>query len=409
MAAAMLRLRAGVIAPVTAPAIVDGGVIITDGRILAVGPWRDIASYSYSGPTEELPDSLIMPGMVNAHTHLELHGYKGKVPYHGHFADWLRGIRAIRRRDTGDLGATLAAACRESLAAGVTTVGDISWRHRAWRHLKTSPLRKIAFAEIFGLEADLTKKNEILQNYIKETRTDDLLQWGIALHAPYTVRRELYEIIAQLAQDKRLPLTTHLSETPEEFEFLHFGRGPIYDDLRSMNFIPDDFAPPGCDPVDFFLSMNLSGQPFLLAHVNYITAEQIAKLARTQHSIAYCPRSHRFFHHPPHSFRDMLAAGINVCLGTDSLASNSTLSVLDEIRFLHQQYPDIPAETLLQMATINGARALGLGRLTGSLEFGKAADLIALPLNVSLQQWFCSLLESDAQPTRVLINGQAEA
>lgn len=105
----------------------------------------------------------------------------------------------------------------------------------------------------------------------------------------------------------------------------------------------------------------------------------------------------------------MLAAGINVCLGTDSLASNSTLSVLDEIRFLHQQYPDIPAETLLQMATLNGARALGLGRLTGSLEFGKAADLIALPLNVSLQQWFCSLLESDAQPTRVLIDGQAEA
>ncbi|MBN2209760.1 MAG: amidohydrolase family protein [Sedimentisphaerales bacterium] len=402
----MLRLRAGVIALVTTPAIIEGGIIIENGRILAVGLWNDIVSQPYAGPTLELPDSILLPGFVNAHTHMELSIFKDAVPYNGSFADWLGRLRALRRNWEGDMGDVLAKACRESLAAGVTTVGDISWRHRAWRHLKSSPLRKIAFAEIFGLENDPSEKRDMLQTWIDETLSDDLLQPGVSPHAPYTVGRPLFEAVAQLARQHQLPLMTHLSETREEFEFLHFGRGPIFDDLRDIHFIPDDFTPPGCDPVDYFLSLNLGEQPFLLAHVNYITTAQINELAKTQHSVVYCPRSHQFFRHPPHPFRDMLAAGINVCLGTDSLASNSTLSILDEIRFLHQEYPDIPPDTLLQMATINGARALNLDHLTGSLEPGKAADLIALPLNSSPHVWPQEILESISQPTHVFIKGE---
>ena len=159
--------------------------------------------------------------------------------------------------------------------------------------------------------------------------------------------------------------------------------------------------------------MNLSQQPFLLAHVNYINDEELHALAQTNHSVAYCPRSHRFFNHPEHPFRRMLTNGINVCLGTDSLASNSSLSILDEMRFLYRNFPDLPPPTILKMATLNAARALGWHDKIGSLTPSLDADLVAIPLthsqpltpNPQLDP-LCDILTSTTPPSLTMVRGK---
>jgi aminodeoxyfutalosine deaminase len=158
--------------------------------------------------------------------------------------------------------------------------------------------------------------------------------------------------------------------------------------------------------VDYFLGLDLQGQAFLLAHVNYITDEELVRLSQTGHSVVYCPRSHGYFGHPDHSFVKMLGLGINVCLGTDSLASNSSLSLLEEMRYLHRRYPAVPPEVVVRMATLNGAVGLGWDDKIGSLAPGNEADLIAIPLAKPDREPCRDILESDSQPVMVMVGGE---
>jgi aminodeoxyfutalosine deaminase len=186
-------------------------------------------------------------------------------------------------------------------------------------------------------------------------------------------------------------LCTHLAETREELQFLRDGSGSFRELLEEWGLWDGTFQPPGCSPVDYMARLNvLEAKPApLLVHVNYVSDADLDLLANTSCSVAWCPRTHRFFHHEPHRFRDMLARGINVCIGTDSLASNDTLSILDELRFAWrrssgsagaQGRQPVSQQCLLAMGTIAGARALGLEDQVGSLEPGKRADLAAVPL-----------------------------
>lgn len=178
------------------------------------------------------------------------------------------------------------------------------------------------------------------------------------------------------------------------------------DYLQRIHAWDGSFEIPGKRPVAYFLSLNLSDQSFLLAHVNYINDEELGALAKTNHSVVFCPRSHRFFGHRPHRFREMLTAGINVSLGTDSLASNSSLSILDEMRFLHRQFGDLAPETILEMATVNGAKAIGWSDKIGIIEKGKEADLTAILLENSKRDPLTDVLKSEEQPKLTIVRGQ---
>lgn len=408
----MFILHSRIVIPLDSAAIIDGAVAIDGPLIVGCGHYREILSRF--GPADEidLTDCVLLPGLINAHTHLELSSLKGKVPYRNNFIQWVDSLRQLRSQfNDGTFKRIMNDACRESVQGGVTTVGDISYEHRAWHYLSSQPLRKTCFAEVFGMTGDLDTPDEYLRRCIARTRTDELLRLGLSPHAPYSAGSGVYELSAELAaenssDDSPISLTTHLAETVEENIFLLDGAGPWLDYLKRINKWDGSFICPKQSPVNYFLSLDLADQPFLLAHVNYITDDELTALARTEHSVVFCPRSHRFFNRPAHSFRSMLEAGVNVCLGTDSLVSNDSLSILDEIRFLHEQYPDFSVETLLKMGTLNGAVALGWQDKIGRLTVGMEADLTAVPLTGDNGNPLTDIFESHTRPRLTIVRGK---
>jgi aminodeoxyfutalosine deaminase len=403
-----MLLHAHSVLPVADEPIPDGAVAVENHRIIALGPWGLLRKHYPKTRVVDLTDCVLLPGLINAHTHFELSHLKDRIAPGGNFVAWIRKLVAARRRATEPLADVIRAACRESIPAGTTTVGDISHQHQAWPILNESPIRKVCFAEVLDITPQWPKAAFYLERCLADTPADKpLLRLGFSPHAPYSVTPELYTLTTRKAARHRLPLATHLAESADEIEFLQTGIGPWRAYIEQIGKWDDSFVCPHTTPVDYFLKLDLADQPFLLAHVNYITDDELRKLAKTGHSVAWCPRAHAFFRHPPHRFRDMLAAGVNVCLGTDSLACNSTLSILDEMRFLHRNCPDVPSATILRMATLNAAKALRWDDRIGSIEPEKFADLIAVPLADPISTDPCfGLLESNCHPRFVMIHGE---
>lgn len=402
----MYLLRGRYVIPISSPPLADAGVVIDAHRIRAVGPLRALSKQYPETVAMDLSDCALLPGLVNAHTHLELSPFKNQVPYRGQFTDWVRCLRQVRAESSVMLADALAGATGECLAGGTTTVGDISFGHQAWHSLKKRPIRKICFGETFGLTMHIEEALEQCGQWISENQTDPLLRLGLSPHAPYSVGQKLYEAVGRLARQHQLTLTTHLAEQADEFEFLRNGSGPWKDYLKEIHKWDNTFKPPEKTPVNYFLDMNLSDQAVLLAHVNYISDEELDKLAETRHSVAFCPRAHRFFGHQDHPFKKMLKRGINVCLGTDSLASNHSLSMLDEMRFLHENHRDLDPAVIFRMATLNGACALQWQDKIGSITTDKEADLIAIPLQNPDVDPVIDILRSHARPKAVFLRGK---
>ena len=401
--------RAAWVVPGDGPAVADAYVTVRDGRIERVA---DSASGGDARPTD-LGNVALLPGLVNPHTHLELTDYYGKIEPCP-FWTWLPKL--VERRTSTSAELELDAVRRGaalSLRAGVTLVGDISRPHQAWPILKTLPLRKVCFAELISYARRPARDVDELARLVDATPTDERLLVGLSPHAPYTVYPDHVRDAFQLARERRLPITIHLAETPEEVEFCTAGTGTIDEFLQRIGE-RDAFPTPHATPVEYLRRLDGMSGPVLLAHVNYVDDASLATVARSACSVVYCPRAHRYFGHAPHAFRRMLEAGINVALGTDSAASLPTddgyavLSVLDEARFLHATQPDVPLATLLKMITLNGARCLGLDRRAGSITPGKWADLVAIPLDPGGDDDpVQNVLESNAQPSAVIIAGES--
>jgi cytosine/adenosine deaminase-related metal-dependent hydrolase len=232
---------------------------------------------------------------------------------------------------------------------------------------------------------------------------------ALSPHAPYSTAPEVYREAIAYCRERRLPICTHLAETPEESEFLARGTGPFRTLLEQRGLWDGSFTPPACSPAQYAASIGLLELQPLLAHVNYASNEDIDLLARYGCSVAYCPRTHRFFQHPPHPYRRMLARGLNVCLGTDSLASAPSLSILEELRFLREIDSSMEDSGLLEMGTLRGARALGLEAQLGSLETGRQADFVVLPLTAPAAHPTEDLLRGHSCPTAVHIAGRRVA
>ena len=273
--------------------------------------------------------------------------------------------------------------------------------------LAESPIRKVCFLELISGAATIPNDIPSLKNCLNELkpyRSAASLAFGLAPHTPYTVSQADLSATAAIAQSESLPLTLHFLETPEEAAWFEnkAGAEPL------SNFLTNRRLPittPNAAALDLLESTGILAERPLLAHVNYVDDAGIRRLAEAGASVAYCPRAHAWFGHKPHRWRDMLAARINVCLGTDSLASNSSLSILDETRYLRRQSPDMPAQALLEMATINAARALKLDSQIGSLTPGKLADFITIPISKSSAHPIEEILNSESQVTGVWLAG----
>ncbi len=378
--------RARWILPVEGRPLENGAVAVRHGRIVEVGRADDI--HEFEDPREDrthvhdLGDAMLLPGFINAHTHLELGCYRGRVPA-GPLWEWLDHLTALGKNPDNRIAERQAVVdgAVESLSAGVTCVGDISRTSVHVDALRASPIRKICYLELISGARlppnDAASLIEMFERAVQSAEPDRLII-GISPHALYTVVPEELAIAARLAANNRSPITIHVLETQDEVTWLADGTGLLCP-LLEKHDMPTAACGPGDSAIERLDRAGIMSVPPLLAHVNYIDDDDIERLRTSDATVAWCPRSHDFFGHEPHRWRDMIAAGINVCIGTDSLASNETLSVLDELRVVRQQAPDYSADALLEMGTIRAARGLGLEKQIGSLRPGKYADFVCIP------------------------------
>jgi cytosine/adenosine deaminase-related metal-dependent hydrolase len=360
----------------------DATVHVSDpGRISRVEPWHGPPT-TLEAEIVDWGSAVLIPGLVNAHTHLELTCLHGQITRFASFFDWISQLIERRRQWTlKDYIESTRRGAQMCLSSGTSLVGDVSASGVSWEALKPLSLRKVVFEETLSfLPESANQSLASLQARLKRGRRDKLLRIGVSPHAPYSVSPELYRAVAGLAREKELPLATHLAETREELEFLRSGTGPIKTFLKSVTAWPENWTPPALDPVTYLEQSGVLESPVLLIHCNYLDSDSMRKILRSRSSVVYCPRSHSFFGHKDHPVHELLDLGVNVALGTDSLASNDSLSVLDEMRFLFGSRKDLKAEEIFRMATLNGAAALGFGSTLGRLRRGYWADMTILRL-----------------------------
>ncbi len=361
-----LTLTARYVFPVSRPPLERGLVTVAGDRIVAVAPHGTRAA------DVDLGDAAIIPGLVNAHTHLDLTGARGLTPPTLDFTAWLRSVIAYRRqRSPEQVQADVQAGIAESLRSGTTLVGDIAAGGGTWDALKDASLRAVVFYELLGLSTDRAGRawREFL-NWERGRQATATCRYGTSPHAPYSV----HALVLAAGWIFRGPSAIHLAETAAERELLESHTGPFVPFLQELGV----WDPSGLlKSPESVLRIQPVSTPKLYVHCNYLSPDTPIPSFGT---VVYCPRTHAAFGHPPHPFRDFLARGVRVALGTDSLASNPDLSVLAEARFLHARYPDLPGAALLHLATRAGAEALGWADETGSLEPGKSADFAVVEL-----------------------------
>jgi cytosine/adenosine deaminase-related metal-dependent hydrolase len=368
-----------------------GVVVIAGEKVVAVEPHGRLT------PDLDLEDAAVLPGLVNAHTHLDLSEMRGLAPPTPDFTDWLKQVIGYRRLRTPEqVQDDIRTGLAECLRFGTTLIGDISGDGGSWDALADAPLRAVVFREFLGLSKDRAAGAWVrLDRWLASRTATPTCRPGASPHAPYSVRSSLF----LAAATRGVSVAVHLAETAAEQELLQFRSGPFVPFLRDLGvYDPDGLA----EDANHVLRLLNGLSPTLIVHGNFLSP---AAAIPGNASMVYCPRTHAAFGHPPHPFREFLARGVRVAVGTDSLASNPDLDVLAEIRFLHRLYPDVPGAVLLRMATLSGAEALGWADETGSLAPGKSADLIVVPLPARNDEPYHLLLDSDLPVRRVMFRG----
>jgi cytosine/adenosine deaminase-related metal-dependent hydrolase len=366
-------LTARWLVPVAGPPLERGTITIDGERIVAVeahGQWT---------ADRDLGNVAILPGLVNSHTHLDLSGLRGRCPSTSEFTDWLRQVIQHRRTcRPSDVQLAIRSGIAESLRFGTTLVGDIASEGTSWEFLEQAPLRAVVYREMLGLTKERAHETWARTlEWLRAHRRTGTCRPGLSPHAPYSVRASLFRAVAHLAEDRDLPVAIHTAESTEELDLLCAKAGAFVRFLTELGvWDPDAFL----EYHEQLLTLFRTVPHAAFVHCNYLIVVAVPDSVHRSVRII-CPRTKAAFGFVggpgPGELKEPC---IRVALGTDSLASNPDLDVLAEARFLHQRYPDVPGSVLLRMATLSGAEALGWDNETGSLEPGKSADLIVLPL-----------------------------
>ncbi|GAB4180470.1 MAG: amidohydrolase family protein [Terrimicrobiaceae bacterium] len=375
-------LRARQVLPVSSPPIEDGVVVVDEGRVEAFGRWADLQGLCGDGEVEDLGDSVLLPGFVNAHCHLDYTCMRGAILPPRDFASWIRRINELKRTLTdADWLASITEGIRVSAEFGTTAIYNISAFPEVVPRVGEGGLRVWWFLELLDIRSRLLTE-DLLAGAL--TFFDGELPGsggsGLSPHAPYTASAALYQAAAECCHARGMPCTTHLAETVEEMDMFASGKGPLFDFLEAIGRDMSDTGG-GQTPVARVLGRGLVPLGTLLAHMNVLTASdwQILEGNPLGISVVHCPGCHRYFGRDQFPLEQFQKLGINVCLGTDSLASNRTLSMTAQMRDLMAANPSVSPELAVRMATLHGA--LALGGSFGRIEEGADADLISIPLN----------------------------
>lgn len=380
------------IIPVSSPPIENGAIAIEGSRIVGVGTREDIARKYQSTNIQNFNQSAIIPGLINAHTHLELTAMRGYLENEeSDFFAWLRKLTVARleRMTPDDIQVSATWGACEAARAGITSVGDASdSAAMSMAALKAVGLRGIVFQESFGPDPRLVGENVAkLKTKVAQLREigSDLVKVGVSPHAPYTVCGSQLELIAEFAITEGLPVMMHAAESAAEELFVREGSGIFADGLAKREI---EWAAQGISTIQYLKKRNVLATRPLLAHCIRVDDADIETLAETNSKVAHCPKSNAKLGHGRAPFVKFLAHDIEIGLGSDSVASNNTCDILEESRFaalIARSDGPVSAQDVLSAATVGGAACLGMKSAIGEITEGAQADIAVLSLGGSHQ------------------------
>ncbi|HEV8366523.1 MAG TPA: amidohydrolase family protein [Pyrinomonadaceae bacterium] len=368
--------------------IENGALAIEGANIVAVGSRQFITEKFPTASVHEFPESAIIPGLINTHTHLELTVMRGYLENEEvDFFAWLRKLTIARKElmTPDDIRVSATWGACEAVRSGITCVGDASdSAAMSMLALKEVGLRGIVFQESFGPEPSLAYHHfEELKTKVANLReaANEVVRVGVSPHAAYTVCSSQLELIAEFSQAENLPLMMHAAESAAEDSLIRDGCGIFADGLAKRNI---HWSTPGVSPIQYLRKIGVLETRPLLAHCIRVDEKDIDTLAETKSRIAHCPKSNAKFGHGRAPFARFLAERLDVGLGSDSVASNNTCDILEESRYAAltaRTDARVSAEQVFSVATVGGASCLGLGGATGQLEAGAQADFAVISLN----------------------------
>ena len=400
-------LKARIVLTMDGPPIEHGAVLIAGNEVAAVGAASELAQ---GGDILDLGDVVLMPGLINAHCHLDYSMMRWAIHAPKSFTGWVQRINALKRSlDSNDYLAAIARGFGELIKWGTTTVCNIESFPELMPHMPPPPIRTWWFYEMIDIRHRITT-DDVVAGALAffQNRGSTLANFGLSPHAPFTASISLYHLANDCAQSFAMPLTTHVAESREEFLMFRESRGPLYEFMVSLDRPMGD-----CGVASPFMHLWKSGAingQWLLAHMNELTEEDFTLLAMLPREsaphVVHCPGSHAYFRHAPFPFRRLHELGVRICTGTDSLASTDSLSLPGELRRLWKAEPWLTAEQLLETVTVNPARALRRPAQLGRIAPGAWADLIALPVSGNLASVHEEIVRFDQPIPWMMIDGQ---
>jgi cytosine/adenosine deaminase-related metal-dependent hydrolase len=378
------QYRAAWLLPISQPPIRDAWLQTEQGRIFAFGHCQP---GDFTAADEiDLGDAAILPGLVNAHTHLELSWLRGRISPTNDFPRWIKAVLALSRsgeQDRERIASSITEGIAEAKKFGTVALGDVSNSLATKTALAEHDMPGVVFHELIGFRSDaaagiMSEAAELAQRAPSKSS----VRHGVAPHAPYSVSPALFQAIRQtVAQTSAARTTVHLAESAAETKFLRDGTGPWRALLEGLGVWDSTWSMPKCSPVDYLDRMGFLAEDVLVVHGVHLTPAELGRLAALGATLVTCPRgnSRTGAGIPPIS--EFYESGVRVAVGTDSLASVPDLNVFAELAEMRRLAPEIQARLLLESATVNGARALGFEADFGVIESGKSGRLIAISLD----------------------------
>jgi cytosine/adenosine deaminase-related metal-dependent hydrolase len=407
-------LRARTVLPFSRPPVEDGAVALSGNRIAAVGLWKDFTHHAHHDILD-LGEVILLPGLVNAHCHLDYTGMAGELLPPKSFTDWIKLITTAKGGWTySDFSQSWLDGAQMLLRSGTTTVADYEsvpeLLPEVW---SATSLRVFSFLEMTGVKSRRDPRAILAAavEKIGSLGTSSRHVAGLAPHAPYSTMPELLRLAAETARQRGWLLSTHVAESVEEFEMFQHARGVMFDWLARNQRDQSDCGLGS--PVAHLARDGMLGENLTAIHANLLAPGDAELLGNHHVHVVHCPRSHDYFSHPPFPRRQLADAGVNLCLGTDSLATvrkikhqKLELNLLEEMRRLAAADKTVSPEEILRMATVNGAKALGMAGQIGELSENAFADLIAIPFAGKIADIYDAVLHHASTVSASMIDGQ---
>lgn len=386
-----MLIRARIVCPVSRPPLENGAVALHDGKVVAVGAYPELHA-EHACEVIDAGDSVLLPGLVNAHCHLDYTAMARLIPPPSRFTDWVQQLIGLKASwSYADYAESWLRGLHQQIDCGTTTLGDIEAVPELLPDvLPIAPIRVTSFRELITVRSR-QNPSQLVASHVAdlENLPRGRHSVGLSPHAPYSTSQELVQVAAATVRARGWRWTMHVAESTDEQEMFVHSRGIMYDWLKGQRDMSD------CGhrtPVRWLAETGSLGPELLMVHANCLAYGEPALLGQHRVNVVHCPRSHDYFDHPAFQYEALKQAGVNVCLGTDSLVSvrapRGTVPVLNlfsEMQSFQSKHPGASPSEILHLATRAGAVALGLAGQVGELSPGSAADLITVPFAGALE------------------------